>query len=214
MSRDDRIPRAFHSEYSGQPFERCLDCDTELASVNHIVQKFIVGDEAVFEMAVCMNCVDTLRQEFSEESRQAVERSVREALQERRQREAAASPPADLPDGEPAGDDSGEPSEEPATGGLDRGVGSIEECLICGVPRLECHRYHLASMFIVYDWLPAETRSGQIALPMMVCDRCNGRISEQISQQTRDAWDRYVEEHFDGPPGIHLDRPSEHPVMF
>lgn len=210
MSRDDHVPRAFHSEYSGQPFERCLDCDTELTSVNHIVQKFIVGDEAVFEMAVCMSCVDTLRQEFSEESRQAVERSVREAMQERREREAAARPPADLP-----GDDlAGNEDLESAAGGLHRGVGNIEECLICGVPRLECHRYHLASMFLVYDWLPAEASNAQIALPMMVCDSCNSRISEQISQQTRDAWDRYVEEHFDGPPGIHLDRPSEHPVMF
>ncbi|QDU40492.1 hypothetical protein Mal4_48500 [Maioricimonas rarisocia] len=205
MSRDDHVPPAFYSEYSGRPFERCLDCDTELASVNHIVQKFIVGDEAVFEMAVCMSCVDTLRQEFSQESRQAVERSVREAMQERREREAATPPPDDLP---------GDAESIETPGSAHRGVGNIQECLICAVPRMECHRYHIASMFIVYDWLPAETNEAQIALPMMVCDRCNSRISEQISQQTRDAWDRYVEEHFDGPPGAHIDRPSEHPVMF
>ncbi|MFG0334557.1 MAG: hypothetical protein ACF8TS_14470 [Maioricimonas sp. JB049] len=205
MSRDDHVPPAFYSEYSGRPFERCLDCDTELASVNHIVQKFIVGDEAVFEMAVCMKCVDTLRQDFSQESRQAVERSVREALQERRAREAAMPPPDDLPD---------DAESDAAPGGPQRGAGNIRECLICGVPRMECHRYHIASMFIVYDWIAAETTEAQVALPMMVCDSCNSRISGQISQQTRDAWDRYVDEHFDGPPGIHLDRPSEHPVMF
>ena len=47
----------------------------------------------------------------------------------------------------------------------------------------------------------------------MMCEDCNSALSEQISKQTRDSWDRFVEDHFNGPPGIELDSPSQHPVL-
>jgi hypothetical protein len=49
--------------------------------------------------------------------------------------------------------------------------------------------------------------SPQAQSPLMICQKCEGTLGELVSQQTRDTWDRFVEEHFDSPPGVGVDSP-------
>jgi hypothetical protein len=48
----------------------------------------------------------------------------------------------------------------------------------------------------------------------MICDKCEQSMAGLVSKKTRDAWDRFIEEHFDGPPGVESDLPSSYPVAF
>ena len=50
--------------------------------------------------------------------------------------------------------------------------------------------------------------------PILICDDCELKINETISAETRDTWDKFIGEHFPGPPSeAHIPtRPK--PVLF
>lgn len=179
------IPPLLYSEESRRPFERCIDCNAELLlpigvdndePVFYQVQKVIVRNEAVFELAMCVDCQERLRRDFSEETSQAIIAYCQERF-------------------------SGNPFTR---------RGSFEDCIAachaCGKPRSECHRYSIGGILAGASLLLTPG-------PHILCDDCEIEISELISQKTRDAWDRFVDEHFDSPPGLEVDEWDRMPVL-
>jgi protein-arginine kinase activator protein McsA len=82
----------------------------------------------------------------------------------------------------------------------------IEACLVCHKPRSECYRYSVCGMLLGPKLLLAE-------FPAIVCEDCEKQLSELTSKETRDRWDQFVEENFDGPPGVEIDSPSTQPIL-
>ena len=200
------IPRPLWSEYSGVPFVRCIDCEVPLLEANaYLIQKKFVAGEAIFEMAMCERCRDRMAQAYSEETR----RNIIAYMAEQFCRNAAA---------DTEGDEGEEPRvveiseiEDPEEGArmLRR---CLDYCLMCGTERKKCHRYSLAGLCRDNEVVAQVTPVSQT--PVMVCDKCEQGMDNLISQQTRDSWDRFVEEHFDGPPGVESDVPGSYPMVF
>ncbi len=80
-SNDLKIPKLFYSDASGQPFDKCIDCNKNLLKGNqeYVIEKafkkyvdYEVND-TIFEYAICINCAETLFMSFSESSRKAIE---------------------------------------------------------------------------------------------------------------------------------------------
>lgn len=201
MSERDPIPREFYSEYTELPFSTCIDCDCSLLDEETVysVIKHIVGKEVVFEMAICMACAARMREEYSEETSENIQNYIEEKLQEKLlkliENEVA-----------PRGM---EGDEEPFT--VDEGLG---ECAFCQKPREECHRYEMVGLFQEGEILLESGHGISFSSPMMLCQDCNSEVSKLISKKTRDTWDRFIEEHFDGPPGIEIDGPKMEPILF
>lgn len=198
------VPRLFWSEYSGKPFLKCIDCEVPLAECNvYVVQKRIVAGETIFEMAICERCRDRMTAEYSEETKRNITAYMSEQFQKRAIEDL----------GETEGPQLIEVSEidEPEEGNamLKR---CVDYCLICGTERSKCHRYSLAGLCrdseIVVQITPVSRT------PLMVCEKCELAMSNLVSQKTRESWDRFVEEHFDGPPGVELDSPNQYPMAF
>lgn len=189
------LPKLFWSEYLNNPFNKCIDCEVPLAEANaYVVQKRFVRGEAIFEMAVCERCREKLSREYSEETCTAITNHMSERF--RRNAEQLAQETGDL------ADDAGEEL-------LDR---CMNVCLMCDAARESCHRYSLAGLCRDVEIVAQISPLGQT--PIMICETCEMDMASLISQKTRDSWDRFIEEHFDGPPGIELDSPSTHPLAF
>ncbi len=88
----------------------------------------------------------------------------------------------------------------------------MNHCGICGIARSSCHRYSIAGLCREHDIIAQLSAMGQT--PLMVCEKCELEMSKLVSKQTRESWDRFVDEHFDGPPGVELDAPTAYPVAF
>lgn len=82
----------------------------------------------------------------------------------------------------------------------------IAGCLVCHKPRTECYRYSLCGLL-----LGARIVLGEF--PAMICDDCEKQMGELTSQETRDRWDRFIQENFDGPPGVEADSPTGQPIL-
>ncbi|MCP4785246.1 MAG: hypothetical protein GY903_25805 [Fuerstiella sp.] len=198
------VPKLFWSEYSGEPFFNCIDCEVPLIESNvYVIQKRYVAGEAVFEMAMCERCRDKLTQEYSEETRGNIAAYMKTQFQK-----SAAAGLDDV-----AGTQIIEVREieEPADGEalLQR---CIEHCLVCGTERSKCHRYSLAGLCRDNEIVAQVTPISQT--PLMVCEKCEMGMADLVSQQTRDSWDRFVEGHFDCPPGVEVDSPNSYPMAF
>lgn len=186
------IPPDFQSVYLSGPFRRCIDCEAELLDAGDVyaVIKAFVGRETIFEMAICARCSARLAESYSAQSKAAFEAAIR-----------AWRAPSAEPDAAP-----------PDDGGIVLGrLEQLERCSACDRPRAACRRYSIVGTFLGRA-LVSPTRT-PFRLPLLICDDCNGQMTANISQQTRDAWDRFVEEHFDGPPGIELDSPRLDPIL-
>ena len=199
-----KLPEEFWSEYSEQPFEACIECDTPLHDglVPYAVQKHYVAGEAVFEMAICVQCAAQLQEEFSTESRESLIDVIRSAPERRRrQEEADADPPLEAT----SADDLEEHLEELHRTGSIRREQAMSCCAICAKPRSECHRYSLGTACLGLSLLTAAPDADNLGSPFLICEDCERQLNECISQQTRDAWDQFVEENFDGPPEMAVD---------
>ena len=198
---ENNIPREFHSAYKEGPFTECIDCGCQLneSHAPYVIMKSVVANEAVFEMAICMMCAGKMRERYSEETKKNLQSYMADRLIEQQIRLAER-----------------EATEEPddlAAQYAER----ISECAFCEKPQIECRRYEIVGQFFpdqLFALLPEEARRANVQTVMMLCEDCNSAMSELVSKQTRDSWDRFVEEHFDGPPGIELDSPSYDPILF
>ena len=200
------VPKLFWSEYSGKPFFNCIGCKVPLLESNmHSVKKRIVGGEAVIEMAMCVNCQKKQVEQMSEETRENVTAFVKESFQKQLSK--------NLPEATADGDNiiRIQEIEDPEEGQalLDR---CTNHCVVCGIERSKCHRYSLDGTCQESQLIVQVTPIGQT--PLMICDGCEQQMAELISQKTRDSWDRFMEEHFDGPPGVEIDSPDHYPMTF
>lgn len=190
---DDRaeVPRDFHSEYLSAPFVHCIDCGCEVQSTGeaYSVVKSYVGRETVFEMAICARCSLRLAESYSSHSKAVIEAAIRE-WQPPQQHDAGSSPAPGLAAGR---------------------TESLRHCAACGRERSACHRYCIVGAFIGRSLVTPTDQA--LCFPLLLCDRCNSSATENISRQTRDNWDRFVEQHFDGPPGIEVDGPRVEPML-
>lgn len=198
------IPKMFWSVYSEKPFQSCLKCKVPLVEANSfVIQKRVVGDETVFEMAMCERCREAMTAEFSEETRKNLTKHMNEQLQEAAEKLAAeANENGEIVVAEIDDDEIGQKMMND----------SIDHCMMCEKSRAECHRYSLLSL-CTDDQLIAQV-TPVVRTPMMMCEDCEGSMSGLISQKTRDQWNDFVAEHFDGPPGVSIDSPSNYPIGF
>lgn len=188
------IPRVFYSEYLETPFVYCIDCERPFAESTGLysVMKHYVGTETVFEMAICLECAAKQRQRYSVESMARIISFIGEATERNYERLAAAM------------EDGKEPDWEAFT----------SECVFCWKNRSECHRYEIVGTFYLDQMIVQSMPDNGLRTPMMMCEDCNAELSKLLSKETRDSWDRFVEEHFDGPPGIEVDGPTMEPIFF
>lgn len=197
MADREDIPREFYSEYSGEPFHQCIDCERTLfdAEIPYSVMKHIVGREAVFEMAICFECAERMREEYSEETRQNIQQHMESSM--RRKLEASV--------------DQQYSYQQLLEFSAEKG---LVDCVLCGKPRSESRRYEIIGLFLQDQILVQPSYGVGFCFPMMVCEDCIAEVAPLISKKTRDAWDRFVEEHFDGPPGVEVDSPKFEPILF
>jgi hypothetical protein len=80
-SNDLKIPKIFYSDASGQPFDKCIDCNRNLLKGNqeYVIEKAFKkyvdyeANDTIFEYAICIDCAEKLFLSFSESSRKAIE---------------------------------------------------------------------------------------------------------------------------------------------
>ncbi len=82
----------------------------------------------------------------------------------------------------------------------------MQSCLTCRTPAHEIKDYSMACMAfsntLVFD-----------PFPMMVCSACEQKIQKQLSKATRDSWDKFIANHFEGPPADALQPSGGVPVL-
>lgn len=198
------VPKLFWSEYTGQPFVHCINCEVPLIeSAVYVIQKRFVAGETVFEMAMCERCREQMVVEYSEETRKNITEYMASQFQERAMEAVDPSQQTQV-------------FEVRAIEDEEEGQELLQQCtdfcLICGTERSACHRYSLAGLCRDNEIVAQVTPISRT--PLMVCEKCETGMADLISQQTRDSWERFVEEHFDGPPGIELDSPAGYPMAF
>lgn len=220
------IPPLFHSAYLEGPFQQCIDCETPLLTEEQVysVHKAYVRHEAVFEMAMCIDCMMKMRQQCSQETALRMQQFIEERLS---QHPHFAPPPSNEPDQSaslpPTFSELNEAGSLPPLpadelhfvddGPLFTWEEALRACHLCGKLRQECHRYEITGILVEDQLIVQPPSRHGFPTPIMICDDCNGQLSELVSKKTRDMWDRFVESHFDGPPGIELDSPTFRPVL-
>lgn len=182
--RQARIPRIFYSEETDRPFENCIDCGGDL----------LLGELEYTVQKVIVRDEAVFEYAMCRPCAEKLRTELSEETQAAYQRFLYSS--ADLSNriGFVFDADSHEFDEW------------IEGCLVCHKPRTECYRYSLCGLLTGPSLILAE-------FPAIICDDCEKQLGELTSKKTRDRWDRFVEERFDGPPGIESDSPYTQPVL-
>ena len=198
------VPTLFWSEYSGKPFLKCISCQVPLMESDlYVVQKRIVRDEAVLEMAMCNRCREQQSAEMSEETRRNTTEDMARYFQKQAEDQIPDSDgPQIIEVAQIEDPEQGEAMMKHCT----------DHCLICRTARSECYRYSLIGVCRDENLVVQVTPISQA--PFMVCEKCELGMADLVSQETRDSWDRFIEDHFDGPPGVEVDSPSSYPLAF
>ncbi len=81
----------------------------------------------------------------------------------------------------------------------------IKNCATCRTPLTEVIDYSVACMGfgsnMIFD-----------PFPMMVCSDCEQKVQEHLSKSTREQWDKFILDNFDGPPADAL-KPDGVPIL-
>jgi len=182
------VPELFWSEYHNAPFEHCVDCECRLDDAElYLIQRSFVGTEPVFEFAICRQCHESMSDQCSKETGQAVMQFMQKCLLKRA---------AEI---------------QELTTATEAFHKCVDECVSCSKPRNECHRYGIGGLCVA-DQLIIEV-SFLARSPVMICHNCEMSISNLVSKKTRETWNRFVEDNFDGPPGVGLDLPTGAPML-
>jgi hypothetical protein len=75
-------------------------------------------------------------------------------------------------------------------------VRRFDSCAVCRVPRESLEGFGISAFF------DSDGQLIESALPMLICSACVADATEKLSRATRESWQRFLEEHFDGPPGM------------
>ena len=102
--------------------------------------------------------------------------------------------------------DHAEMVEAPDDYTTDDAMAQIEECLTCGKERSKCRGYSYSGLFVGTTLVPGP-------MPMMICDQCQEKVADDLSEQTKDVRDKFYEENFPGPPS-EADLPTKGKPMF
>jgi len=84
----------------------------------------------------------------------------------------------------------------------------IESCFACGELREVAEGFGISAMFRG----PGTLEIGP--LPVLMCSQCSAKLESGLSKQTRESWQRFVEENFPGPPGLDEPVPHRMPAIF
>ena len=70
-----KIPDVFHSSKQKKPFCKCLVCETDLSvdGMPYLIEKSFEKGELLFELAICLSCIEKMHSEFSKESSETIE---------------------------------------------------------------------------------------------------------------------------------------------
>ncbi|MCH8831043.1 MAG: hypothetical protein IID45_15835 [Planctomycetes bacterium] len=180
------IPRLLYSQETDRPFERCIDCGADLLA--HADEN-LAQDARFYQIHKVI-----VRNEAVFEFAMCMpcQESLRGELSEETSKAIIAFCRERLSPHTLIGRET-----------LDD---CIARCAVCRRDRSECHRYSLSGLCLSVSLL---LRPG----PIMLCDGCEIQIAELVSKKTRDTWDRFVEDHFDSPPGVESDHPNWSPVL-
>lgn len=69
----------------------------------------------------------------------------------------------------------------------------IEHCLTCDQPRDQVKGYTAGALFQSSNLIKG-------LVPMIICDQCELKLAENISDETRDVWDKFIADNFPAPP--------------
>jgi len=166
----------FHCDSTGQPFEKCIECDDELIHSNkrYFIEKAIrkypnsTKSLTIFEFAICEDCTYTRQQELSEESEKALGNYYANKTMHK---------PMIL-------------SEELKDVFTEM---SLETCAFSGKKITECEEYQIVGEF----------QGNQMKLshfPFAISGDEIEAISEILSTETKEEFDDFVGRHFSGPP--------------
>ena len=82
----------------------------------------------------------------------------------------------------------------------------LKECLTCGTEVQHLKEYSIAAMAfestMVFD-----------PFPRMMCGSCEMELQEQLSAKTRDQWDGFIRDNFEGPPAESPNPDGQIPVL-
>jgi len=73
----------------------------------------------------------------------------------------------------------------------------FDSCIACRTRREELEGFGISALFDS----GASLITG--ALPLLICQPCIGRMTANLSGQSREVWKTFLAEHFAGPPGDH-----------
>ncbi len=177
----EKIPHQFWQHFQGKPFTKCSYCfqPLELSGTRYLVQKHYLNGELNQETVICFECRAKLRAHYSEESQKIAKEFY--AKEKMRNRVGFV---ADL--------DSSQNRAHILT----------KTCLICDVEKRAIDEY------LEYAYCEGEEIVFYVH-PFMMCLECALKLNENISEKTRDARQRFWEEHFGFPPTDSAKKDSE-----
>jgi len=151
MNIPSDIPEELHSEYEERPFQSCTRCGESLEDFEegYQISKIYRAEECIMEYAICYHCHTSMLEEFSQSSRDAMQRYQAENVR----------------------------------GGL-----GMHVCAVCDNKREAgvMKEYGLAAICFGMDMIEA----------VCICGGCSEKMQEVISEETRDRWNKFIEENF------------------
>ncbi len=184
FGRHEEIPKIFYSEETEEPFARCIDCECDLLTEG---LNYTVQKVFVRKEAVFEYA---MCRGCAEKLRTELSEGTQLAYQSFLFSSAGLSNRVEL-----VRDSDSHQFDE-----------WIESCLVCHKSRNDCYRFSLCGLLSGSSLILAE-------FPAMICDDCEREMGALTSKDTQDRWNRFVEENFDGPPGIESDSPYTQPML-
>lgn len=170
------IPGIFHSDLTGKPIEKCVNCDKNMIESNepYIIEKafryyreFEVTN-TIFEYIMCVPCAMEMHASMSEISRQKIQEHMKNI------------------------DMHGRSFEMKKNHGNDFNAW-IDECIVLKTPRQNLEEYQICAQCIgnklIFD-----------VLPYMMSHEASDEITSLLSAETLEEYNRFVDDNFGLPP--------------
>ncbi|MEM9324317.1 MAG: hypothetical protein AAGA85_01620 [Bacteroidota bacterium] len=171
------IPPLFHSFESGEPFDRCIECERKLEhDCEYVIEKAMKtyegysAKDVVFDYAICIECANRIRESFSKESLEAIDKYFANVV---------PRPATQLLDN---------------TGQFDVEK-CVQQCLITGKPLEQLKEYQ------VYAHCRGKSLQRQVP-PYMVSNEAVEQLMPLLSAKTNDILDDFFQRHFSPDPSI------------
>lgn len=72
----------------------------------------------------------------------------------------------------------------------------MKKCVVCGFPSEKTDGYSTSVL------LKPNGEVDMGPLPLLICSECTERMTESLSEATRDSWRRFLDDHFESPPQL------------